>query len=254
MRMDVLGCDGGIGDGRHTMAFRIDDDVLIDAGTGLSRLSSDEIARIDHVFLTHAHMDHVALLPMLIDSRIKRRSEPLTVYGLEATLAALRAHVFNWTLWPDVTKLPSPESPAVRYARVAVGERVELADRAFTPLPAAHSTPSVGYRLDSPEATVVSTGDTAHCEPFWDLVAGIPNLRALIVEISYRNGREELAQNAGHLCPSMLAPRLADLKTPIDVYVMHRKPSEAEQIEREAPTIAGIHRLRMLKEGDALTW
>lgn len=254
MRMDVLGCDGGIGDGRHTMALRIDDDALIDAGTGLNHLSTDDIARIDHVFLTHAHMDHMALLPMLIDSRAKLRSEPLTLHGIPETIEAMQANVFNWSIWPDVTELPSPDRPALRFASLALGERLVLGERAFTPLPTAHSIPAAGYRLDSPEATVVFSGDTALCDPFWKLVADIPDLRALIVEISYHNGREELAHAAGHLCPSMLAPKLAALKTPVDVYIAHRKPFDSARIAEEIPAIAGIHRLRILERGDVLSW
>lgn len=254
MRMDVLGCDGGIGDGRQTMALRIDDDILIDAGTGLSRLSTDEVARIDHVFLTHAHMDHMALLPLLIDTRMKLRSEPLTLYGIPETVEALRSHVFNWSLWPDVTEIPSPDRPGLRYAPVAMGERMVLGERAITPLPAAHSIPAAGYRLDSPRATVAFSGDTAICDPFWNLVAGIADLRALIVEVSYHNGRQSLAHAAGHLCPSMLAPKLAALTTPLDVYIAHRKPTDSARIAEEIPAIAGIHRLRILEQGDALNW
>jgi 3',5'-cyclic-nucleotide phosphodiesterase len=254
MRMDVLGCDGGIGDGRHTMALRIDDDVLIDAGTGLGRLSTDQIARIRHVFLTHAHMDHMALLPLLLDARLRMRAGPITLHGLPETIETMRAHVFNWSVWPDPAELPSPDSPAMRYAPLPMGESVRLGDRTFTPLPATHSIPAAGYRLDSAEATVVFSGDTALCEPFWDLIDRIPRLRALIVEISYQNGREDVARRAGHLCASMLAPKLAALKEPIDVHIAHRKPSDAARIALELPAIAGIHRIRVLEEGDVLEW
>lgn len=254
MRMDVLGCDGGIGGGRHTMALRIDDDALIDAGTGLSRLTTDDIARIDHVFLTHAHMDHMALLPMLIDSRVKLRSEPLTLYGIPETIEAMHANVFNWAIWPDVTELPSPDKPALRLHSLTMGERMVLGERAFTPLPAVHTIPAAGYRLDSPEAAVIFSGDTALCDAFWDLVADVSNLHALIVELSYHNGREELAHAAGHLCPSMLAPKLAALQTPVNVYIAHRKPSDSARIAEEIPAIAGIHRLRILETGDILNW
>lgn len=254
MRMEVLGCDGGIGGGGHTMALRIDDDVLIDAGTGLGLLASDDIARIDHVFLTHAHMDHMALLPLLIDTRMKLRPAPLTLHGIPETIAALRSHVFNWAIWPDPTEIPSPETPALAYATIAPGERVVLGDRAFTPLPAVHSIPAAGYRLDSPRASVLFSGDTRLCQPFWDLAAEIADLRAVIVEISYHNGREDLARGAGHLCASMLAPTLAALPSPLDVYIAHRKPTDAARIAEEAAAIAGIHRLRMLQRGDVLNW
>ena len=41
MRLRVLGCSGGIG-GRHlrTTSFLVDNDVLIDAGTGVGELAA----------------------------------------------------------------------------------------------------------------------------------------------------------------------------------------------------------------------
>jgi len=68
IKLKILGCSGGIG-GEHlrTTSLLVDDDVLIDAGTGVGDLSIAEMARIDHVFLTHTHLDHIACLPLMID-------------------------------------------------------------------------------------------------------------------------------------------------------------------------------------------
>ena len=60
MRIRILGCSGGIGAGSRTSAMLIDDDVLLDAGTGIGDLALDDLNSIRHVFLTHAHLDHVA--------------------------------------------------------------------------------------------------------------------------------------------------------------------------------------------------
>ena len=61
MKLTVLGCAGGIG-GRErlTTCLLLDDDILLDAGTGLATLDIDALAKIEHVFLTHTHLDHVA--------------------------------------------------------------------------------------------------------------------------------------------------------------------------------------------------
>ena len=67
MRIRVLGCSGGIGAGSRTTALLVDDDVLIDAGTGIGDLALEDMDSIRHVFLTHSHLDHVAGLPMLAD-------------------------------------------------------------------------------------------------------------------------------------------------------------------------------------------
>ena len=51
MRLRVLGCAGSIG-GLHnrTTSFLLDDDVLVDAGTGVGDLSLAELALVDHIF------------------------------------------------------------------------------------------------------------------------------------------------------------------------------------------------------------
>jgi ribonuclease BN (tRNA processing enzyme) len=88
MKLRILGCSGGIG-GRHlrTTSFLLDHDILIDAGTAAADLSIAELAAIDHVFLTHTHLDHIASLPLMIDTVADRRSQPLVVYGTEAVLS-----------------------------------------------------------------------------------------------------------------------------------------------------------------------
>lgn len=91
MKLRVLGCSGGIG-GRHlrTTSFLVDHDILLDAGSGVAELSVGELAAIDHVFLTHAHLDHVLALPLMIDAVADRRSQPLVVHALPEVIAALR--------------------------------------------------------------------------------------------------------------------------------------------------------------------
>src|SRR5210317_1334488 len=102
MRIRILGCSGGIGAGSRTSAMLVDDDVLIDAGTGIGDLELDEIDSIRHVFLTHAHLDHIAGLPMLADSVFDENfTTPLTVYAREETLRAVQEHLFNGVIWPD---------------------------------------------------------------------------------------------------------------------------------------------------------
>jgi cAMP phosphodiesterase len=247
MRLRVIGCSGGIGGSLRTTSLLVDHDVLIDAGTGVGDLAIEELVRIDHVFVTHSHLDHVTSIPFLADTVGAMRSQPLVVHALPETIADLRQHLFNWKLWPDFTKIPSEEQPLLRFAPVTVGEALQLAGRTITPVPASHVVPAVGYALDSGDATLVFTGDTCGGDAFWDAVNHVGNLRHLIIETSFPDAERELAIQARHLCPSLLAEQLAKLKRSAEVFITHLKPGEGERIMKEIAVVASHWNPKMLQ-------
>ncbi len=253
MRLRVLGCSGGIG-GRHlrTTSFLLDSDVLVDAGTGVGDLTLAELARIDHVFVTHSHLDHVTSIPFLVDTVGGMRSKPLTVYATGATLEILRNHLFNWSIWPDFTEIPTTEAPFLRYEEIEVGRTVTLSGRGITALPAVHAVPAVGYHLDSGEGSLVFSGDTGPNDALWAIVNRISNLKVLIIETAFSNRERYLAEVSRHLCPSMLAEELAKFERRAEVWVTHLKPGEIELIMEEIEAGAGSLRPRMLQAGQVI--
>jgi ribonuclease BN (tRNA processing enzyme) len=225
----------------------LDHDTLIDAGTGVGDLSINELAQIDHVFLTHSHMDHVAMIPFLVDTVGWMRAKPLTVHAIPETLAILRQHLFNWKLWPDFSQIPSAASPVMRYEPVTVGSAVAFGGRRITPLPANHVVPAVGYHLDSGRASLVFTGDTTTNDALWPAVNAIGNLKYLIIETALSDRERELAVLSKHLCPSLLAEELARLRHAPEIYITHLKPRESEFIMQQAAVAVKDRRIRMLQ-------
>lgn len=234
MKLTVLGCSGGIGrHAEHTTALLLDDDVLIDAGTGLSTLDLAQLARIDHVFLTHSHLDHIAFLPLMLDAAGPLRDRPVTVHATVDTLEALRKHIFNWTIWPDFTEIPSRARPCLAFRAIGVGQPVALGTRTITALPANHTVPAVGYQVDSGAASLAFSGDTAGCEAFQGALERIGNLRYLIVEAAFSDTEQHIAALSKHLCPQSLRTQLRGVRQAPEIFVTHLKPVHAELIRQE---------------------
>lgn len=229
MKVRVLGCSGGIG-GHHlrTTSLLVDDDILIDAGTGAADLSLVELAAIDHIFITHSHLDHIASLPLLIDSTADMRDKPLMVYATDATLDIIRTHIFNWAIWPDFSEIPNRENAVMQYQAIRLGQQTRLGKRCITAIPAEHTVPAVGYHLDSAAGSLVFTGDTTTNTALWPIVNKIANLRYLIIETAFSNREQPLAVISKHLCPNMLADELTKLTRAAEVYITHLKPGQIE--------------------------
>ena len=253
MKLRVLGCSGGIG-GRHlrTTSFLVDHDILIDAGTGVADLSIAELAAIDHVFLTHAHLDHIASLPLMIDTVADRRHQPLTVYGTADVLASLQRHIFNWAIWPDFTEIPDRKNQLMRYQTLAVQQTVSLDGRCITALPADHTVPAAGYCLDSGAGSLVFSGDSGPCADFWAAVNDMPNLRHLIIECAFSNGEAALATASKHFYPHLLAAELRKLVRPCEIHVTHLKPGKIELTMEEIESSLGDFKPHMLQNNQIL--
>lgn len=256
MQIRVLGCSGSIAAGSRTTSFLLDADVLIDAGTGVGDLTLDELARIDHIFISHSHLDHVLAIGLLADSVTRRRSAaqrpPVQVHALAPTLAALRTHIFNGVIWPDFTRLPNPEHPVLALRAFEVGDAIVLGSRRIEVLPAAHTVPAVGFAVSVGDAPAwVYTGDTGPNPALWQRLATLP-LGALVIETAFRDDEHVLASVSRHLCPSQLRDELARLQAPVDVFITHIKPGEVETVMAEIGAQASRHRIRALTTGQVL--
>lgn len=252
MRLQVLGCSGGIGGATRTTALLLDETALIDCGTGVGDLSLEQLVGIDQVLLTHGHLDHVALLPMLADARAGRRDAPLLVHALPETIVTLKECLFNNRVWPDYTAQPSAERPYVRLQAFAMGESWKIGAGTITPLPVRHAVPAVGFRMDSGAASLVFSGDTTFSEAFWDAVNGIDNLRHVIIETTFLNDNGAGCAHSGHTNARLLAQGLDRLARDATVYITHMEPGREEQTWAEVLAAAGRYRPRPLERGQVI--
>lgn len=252
MKIRVLGCAGAMAAGYRTTSFLLDDDVLIDAGSGVAELSVEAMAKVDHILVTHSHLDHVLSIGLLADTVQRRRAQAgrpaVQIHALPETLQALRQHIFNGVIWPDFTRLPTPQRPALTFHPFAVGERLDLgAGRQVEVLSAAHTVPAVGFAVDGGEAGHwVFTGDTGPNPALWQRLSQI-KLAHLVIECAFGDDECELAGISKHLCPTTLGYELAKLKEAIDVHITHIKPGERAAVMDAVMGLRGGHRISALE-------
>jgi len=240
MKIRVLGCSGAIARDCRTTAFLVDQDLLVDAGTGVGDLTLDEMARIDHVLLTHSHLDHIAALPLMADAVGARRTAPICVYALPETVAALRAHIFNDLIWPDFTRLPSPQNPFIRLQAIELGSIHRIAGKRIEVLPALHTVPAAGFAVDAGGPCWVFSGDTGPNPAFWRRLGQL-NVGALVIETAFSDRDAPLARRSQHLSPQALAQELAQIGAAQNypVYITHTKPAETAAIMGEIAAALG---------------
>jgi ribonuclease BN (tRNA processing enzyme) len=252
MKIQVLGASGGIGGPARTTSLLVDDDILLDAGTGVGELSLAAMQRIDHVFFTHSHLDHIACLPFMMDSVGAARGKPVTVHAQEITLTGLRTHLFNGVLWPDFASIPTPEAPFMRYETLAVGAECTLGARRVRSVAVNHIVPAVGYLVRGPGGSFAFSGDTTTTDEFWNVLNACDDLRHVVIETSFLDQDEYLARISKHLCPALLAAELKKLKPGPQVHITHLMPGAEDEIMAEIARHVPTNTPRRLVRGEVL--
>jgi ribonuclease BN (tRNA processing enzyme) len=244
MKLQVLGCSGSIARDCRTTSFLLDDDVLIDAGTGVGDLPLDALERIDHILLSHSHLDHVLGVPLLADSVLRRRqargARPIEVHALQPTIDVLRGDLFNNRLWPDFTRLPTSDTPVLRFVPFEIGDVLTLGARRIEVLSARHSVPACGFAIHATargRGAWVFSGDTGPNPEFWARISQFP-VEHIVIETAFSEAENAIARSSGHHCPSSLAGEIAGAPADARLYITHIKPGEIDAV------MAGLRALR----------
>ncbi len=231
----------------------VDNDVLIDAGTGIGDLDLSDLDSIRHVFLTHAHLDHIAGLPMLVDHVFDENFEvPLTVYAREETLRAVQDHLFNGVIWPDFTRLPSPENPMLRWHVTGPGDTIRIGHRNFYAVDVMHTVPSLGYTVQNSGGVFAVSGDTKTNETLWPVLNACDDLKVLVIEVSFPDELGSLAADAGHYTPRTLTDDLKRLQHEPEIWLTGMKPGEEDRIFKQVVKAAPDKNIRMLSRGTVI--
>jgi len=249
IKIEVLGCSGGVGGITRTTSFLVNKRILLDAGTGVMNLELSQLAAIDHVFITHAHLDHIASLPLLLDSVAAMRTKPLEVYAQKDTLEVLRTHIFNWQIWPDFSQIPSPENPYLKFNLLNPDESHSIDGIKIKPVTVNHTVPAVGFILTGNKSSFAFSGDTTENDRFWSEINTYPDLQHLIVETTFPDKEIELTRLSKHLCPSMLASELGKLELTPDIYITHLMPGGEKTIMDEIHSLIPDKKIQQLNAG-----
>lgn len=253
MWISILGCSGGIGPGNRTTSILIDQEILLDAGSGVGDLNLQQMAQIRHVFLSHSHLDHIAFLPFLIDSIFSQIREPIQVYGLPQTIQALKEHIFNWVIWPDFSVLPTPEQPVVCFNEIQPHQTLNKNGKQITAIPVEHVVPGVGYLVTSESGKRFAfSGDTNTNDSLWQALNQQPGLDALLVESGYPNRMRQLSELAQHYTPQILAEDLKKLKHKPHLMISHLKPGLEIEISEQLHQALPDYRVTCVKSGDSI--
>lgn len=232
MKIKVLGCFGSNTRGSQVTSFLLNDSILLDAGCAASGLTLKAQAKVDTILLSHAHLDHIADLPFLCINR--DLDQPLHIYTIPEVIGSLQLHILNDDIWPDFTRIPSPEKALMRFHPVTPGRPFRVKNLKVTAVRVNHIVPTVGFFLNDSSGTVLYTGDTGPTEDLWRKARRVSDLRSIILEVSFPNRMRKVAELSKHLTPDLMGEELSKIDgLDVPIYLYHLKPQYKAEITRE---------------------
>jgi len=246
MKIQILGGHGGLAKGYLTTSYLIDDKFLIDAGAVASSLSIPEQCKIDHILISHGHLDHIKDLAFLCDNCFGVKDKAFEVYTHKTVKEIIHKYLFNDIVWPDFTKLPSAQNPTIKINSIKE-ETFSIGGYTVTSVKVSHALDAMGFIVEKNDVAVLFTLDTGPTERIWEVSRGIKNLKAVFTEVSFPNQQSEIAKISDHHTPQSLNRELIKMPHDVPVILTHFKPYFRSQIADEIKAL-NHPRVRMLRE------
>lgn len=253
MKIRVIGCSGSEFPGHNTPAFLLNSEILLDAGSFTSVLNEREQMKIKHVFITHAHFDHIRGIPFFTENIIAgKKNRNITIYSIPPVIKIIKRHLFNSAVWPDFTLIPDSDNAIVNFMKMKTGKSFEINSYKITPYKVNHAVPAVGYLVEDRRGKCLFyTGDTGPTSDTWRKL-GTKKIHCLIIDVSFPDSMQKIALTTGHLTPSLLNKELFKFRNkPEKICITHIKPQYYSVIKRELETLR-IKNLKILHEGETL--
>lgn len=245
---------GRASDKQHLTCFVIDDCVALDAGSLAMAASEDHQRKVRDIVLTHAHLDHVAGLPLFIDDLFPTLSSPVTVHSTQPVIDTLERDIFNWSVYPRFSELTNDNGPVLAYSTYKSGDTFQVKHLTFQSIEVNHKVPSTGFLISDESSTIAVSGDTAEMDGFWDAVNNAPNLSAVLIECAFPNELEELARLSHHLTPKKLKGELEKCKRDECLfYVVNLKPMHRQVVLDQLAEL-NIESLEAIEVGKVYEW
>ncbi len=243
MELRIVGCHGGETPKHRTSAFLVDERLALDAGSITRGLDLKHQLRLEACLISHAHLDHIRDLATVADNRCQADCEPLIVGATKPTIVALKKHFFNNVIWPDFSEIPNKKNPTIRFVELELEKPTNVAGYEVKAIEVAHTIDTAGFIITGDDGSLGYSGDTGPTDRLWQLLDETPNLKALLLEVSFPNREQKLASVSGHHTPRTLVKDLKKLSRPQDVPTLlyHIKPVFQAEVEQECARLKGVN-------------
>jgi len=219
-------------------------------------MSANETQRdqVRDVILTHAHLDHVAGLPLFLDDLFSVLETPVNIHVTAEIRDILERDLFNWSLYPRFSELSNSYGPIVNYIPFEPGVAFDVAHLRVLAANVNHRVPSVGFIVSDGRSRVVITGDTADMDDFWAVVNRAEPPDTLLIECAFPDELGDIAGVSHHLTPSRLRAELDKFEhRGAAIYAINLKPMYRETIVSQLEQL-GIPELKVLEIGKVYDW
>lgn len=230
---------------QYLTTFLVNERVAIDAGSLGYFGTPAEQSRIRHVFLTHAHIDHLGSLPIYLENVTDHSLPCPTIHGTAEVLDVVRRDLLNDRLFPDFVRLSKEGPELVKLEPIQPGEPINIEGLRLTAVALNHVVPTVGYIIDDGRASIAIVTDTADSDAIWNVCNRTDNLRAVFLELTFPHSMTWLADISKHLTPVGFAGEMRKLQKNVPVYAVHIKARYFDQVvaELSALRLPDVHML-----------